>query len=129
MLNQDAVKVIARTGIANHWKKYAVILDNTKNRDVSAEDIRSSDYTVIHVGNNYDRAVEITNFWDERQNVHLVVNDVEKIRFENDVTNALVSNDLTIPVDHELFDGFSKLSTTDAINVMTKAAHYRTQIA
>lgn len=128
MLSQDAVKLIGRIGIANHWKKYSVILDNT-DRDVSAEDVRSSDYTVIHVGNNYDRAVEITNFWDERQNVHLVVNDVEKIRFEHNVVKVLTENDLTVPADHELFDGFSKLSATDVINVMTKAAHYRTQIA
>lgn len=124
MLSQDAVKVIARTGIANHMKKYVVILDNTVH-DVSAEDLRSGDYTVIHWGNNYDKAVDITNFWDERQNVHLAINDVEKIRFELDIVKVLAGNDLTVPADHELFSGFAKLPTGDTINVMAQAARSR----
>lgn len=126
MLQSDALKIIERDAvIAHRWPKYTVVLDNTKNNDVDAADLKDSDYTVIYTGKNYDKAVEITNFWDERQNVHLVVNDVEKIRTEFELSKILVANDLTVPVDHALRAKFENLSTTDLINIMSIAAKNR----
>jgi len=124
MLNQEALVVISKMATINSLRKYTVVLDNTK-RDVGPDELLSKDYTVIYNGNNYDKAVEITNFWDERQNVHLVTNDVKKIRFEKQAVATLVANNMTIPSDSEIFDQFSKIDTHSFINLMAEAAKIR----
>lgn len=75
--------------------EYIVILDRSKGFPASSSNFE--DYTVIYEGNNHENAVNITNFWDERMNVHLVEVGVS-------VLNRWAEHDLKISTVQSLSD-------------------------
>lgn len=123
MLNPNLVALIAVEATERNNHQYVVVLDSAKWGTADAENPAFG--TVILTTNNKKKAMEVTDFWDNLTNTHLVPVDAftrEQAKVfidKKDALKELMENSLDVPLTNGYFN---TLTAREKLELRVEAA-------